>query len=419
MACCTDCGDEPCSCSAAPGQPLLAPRQQRLISVQAARAAFSKHFQEHCAESLRQLLWRADETAHFGLAACFVSLLREQPALANALLDEPLVFAAQADDGARDAQQALLASNGVGPRPPGAAAAAPSLKPLCRARFSLHPLALPGLPWLRADSLRERHVGRLVVLQGTVARVGPPRLREAARGFVCARCGFGFGLPLDAESGEVAAALPQSCPSPRGCPSASFKPAASAAGAQPTSALCVDTQELLLQPLRRGACAAAGVTAVVEADLLQQAAVAGEEFLFCGVVRRRWAASGGGAAAASLLFGRMGAELVLHTHSVQPLRRPPPSESAAAAAPRALAASDALEEWRPFWSRYSDAPLAGRETLLRAVCPQISGLRNAKLALLLSLCGGVSDARAGGGRGESHLLLLGVRSAPMPHSLAL
>lgn len=68
--------------------------------------------------------------------------------------------------------------------------------------------------------------------------------------------------------------------------------------------------------------------------------------------------------------------------------------------------------FKRFWSQFYEAhnkPFLARNVILRSVCPQIFGLSLVKLAVLLSLIGGVAHVSETGlrRRGQSHLLLVG------------
>ncbi|KAG5184881.1 MCM2/3/5 family-domain-containing protein [Tribonema minus] len=72
--------------------------------------------------------------------------------------------------------------------------------------------------------------------------------------------------------------------------------------------------------------------------------------------------------------------------------------------------SDELKaEFEQLVAQHASAPLALRNTLVASICPQIYGLFAVKLAVLLTLIGGVTetDSRGMRRRGTSHLLLIG------------
>ena len=66
-------------------------------------------------------------------------------------------------------------------------------------------------------------------------------------------------------------------------------------------------------------------------------------------------------------------------------------------------------EFLRFWQAHANCPLRGRNHLVASVCPQSYGLYLIKLALLLTVVGGVPRVAPNGVRvrGESHLLLVG------------
>ena len=64
---------------------------------------------------------------------------------------------------------------------------------------------------------------------------------------------------------------------------------------------------------------------------------------------------------------------------------------------------------RPYENKVS-RPLVGRDVIVRSICPQLCGLEKVKLALLLTLLGGIPRTIPDNGtsiRGDSHLLLVG------------
>ncbi|TYK06911.1 putative DNA helicase MCM9 isoform X1 [Cucumis melo var. makuwa] len=70
---------------------------------------------------------------------------------------------------------------------------------------------------------------------------------------------------------------------------------------------------------------------------------------------------------------------------------------------------DIIMKFTQFWSNFKDTPLKGRNAILRGICPQVFGLFTVKLAVALTLIGGVQHVDISGTkvRGESHLLLVG------------
>lgn len=268
------------------------------------------------------------------------------------LLDDPLAVLPLADDGARDAQARELGNTNR------AEAQQPRLfKPLVHARFSALRLATAGtLSPLRVSCLRDGHVSRLVALCGSVARRGPPTLRQAAASFSCSRCHHLFAVPLDAETGALAT-LPAACPSPRGCAGTRFVAAPPSSGALSPS-LCCDSCELLVTLHSAEGAAGAGVTVILDADLTALPITPGTDICIFGVPRRRWNKAKG-------FGGRATAEIVLHAHAVVPLRTGP-----ARLTRHVPGTPNPLDEFRvELQSAFPGQPYAARSALCASMCP--------------------------------------------------
>ena len=70
---------------------------------------------------------------------------------------------------------------------------------------------------------------------------------------------------------------------------------------------------------------------------------------------------------------------------------------------------DIKREFRDFWEEHELTPLCGRNKIIASICPQVFGLYLVKLAVALTLIGGVQRVSKTGTRvrGESHMLLVG------------
>ncbi|VAI72071.1 unnamed protein product [Triticum turgidum subsp. durum] len=68
-----------------------------------------------------------------------------------------------------------------------------------------------------------------------------------------------------------------------------------------------------------------------------------------------------------------------------------------------------IKDFELFWAENRATPLEGRNKILKGICPQIFGLFTVKLAVALTLIGGVQHVDASGTkvRGEPHMLLVG------------
>ena len=74
--------------------------------------------------------------------------------------------------------------------------------------------------------------------------------------------------------------------------------------------------------------------------------------------------------------------------------------------------------FKEFWQRHKDSPMADRNQILRALCPQLCGLFLAKLSVLLTLIGEVAQTGHGTRvRGEGQLLMIGDPGTGKPQLL--
>ena len=76
----------------------------------------------------------------------------------------------------------------------------------------------------------------------------------------------------------------------------------------------------------------------------------------------------------------------------------------------AISLTDEIKrEFDEFWEMHKSSPLSGRNKIIASICPQVFGLYLVKLAVALTLIGGIQRVSKTGTRvrGESHLLLVG------------
>ena len=357
--------------------------------------------------ALRALRRGADDAeAPCGVPVPARALARSFPALGRALLGpRPAAALAALDAAARRAQRLLLeeqAEPNTGVCKVFARARLEDVPGLCAEAGAELALHLPSV-----GSLGASHVGRLVAVRGTVIRASPPSLEEHQRLLECARCRHRFLVELDPETGEMPPG-PSECPSNssaagnragRQCAGRNFRPP------QPHQPYHRDHQVLRVQEQMRTiglGTTPKTVTVVLTEDLVDLAAP-GDDVEVAGVITRRWDKS-------SLRpDARCHVDLALHANSVQVLNPRNGRRDSDASSTWASASDDPWE--RTFWSRHTDAPMEGRDEILRALCPQVYGLRLPKLAVALTLVGGDPLAREGGAgpqtRGDCHLLLVG------------
>lgn len=119
---------------------------------------------------------------------------------------------------------------------------------------------------------------------------------------------------------------------------------------------------------------------------------AGEDVTVCGVLYNRWKQPYDG--------GRCGLTMLLRAGSVviKNSRR------------SILELSEELSvKFSEFWRKYRSRPFSGRDKIVSSICPNLFGNYWVKLAVLLSLIGGVGTVKTNGevGRSDIHMLLIG------------
>ena len=159
----------------------------------------------------------------------------------------------------------------------------------------------------------------------------------------------------------------------------------------------VDYQEIRIQEQVRAVDVGSiprSMCLVLQNDLVDSVK-AGDDVMVGGVVVRRWKRIAKGA--------RCDLETVLKANSINTLSAGT-GVSAAGQIPRRVSS-----DFDDFWAYFKTAPMRGRDVLLRSVCPQLCGMYPIKLAVALTLVGGVGyqDQSGMSTRGESHLLLVG------------
>jgi DNA helicase MCM9 len=341
----------------------------------------------HARAELLDLLRHPEADRHHGVPVSLAALAAAAPAAAGALAAAPRAGLPRLDAALLRAQEALLAAA------PPAERAALSLKENAHARLRglcahLDPAAREAAP--PPGAAGAPHLDRLLVARGAVVRTGAVRVMEARRLYECGRCGGRFVVAADLEAGATVA-LPAACPArgARGgaCRGTDFRHCEEVA-------LYTDYQEVQVQEGRGGGApgAAPRPLTVILQDELADGVQVGDDVEVTGVLIRQFA----GAAAPG---ARCHVGLALAATAVARAR----AARGGGAPPGAAAA------FARYWARRPGAPLAARDALVAALCPQLRGLFRPKLAALLMLLGGVPQRGAGAAdvRGEIHLLLVG------------
>lgn len=271
---------------------------------------------------------------------------------------------------------------------------------------------IPPIPELYKASLsgiRAHDVGRLIQVTGTVVRLGTVKMLNASREYTCknSKCGHRFRIYADFEQGYMLQP-PRACP--RECRSSEFVE-------NPDGDECTDYQELKVQEqvqnLKFGSIPRS-ILVALEDDLVDTCRP-GDDIVVSGCLVRRWRPV--------CKDRRCEVEVVLRANSVRLARKPNLLQG------NSVLHEECRQEFMRFWAEHYERKesLFARNIIVRSVCPQIYGMLVVKLAILLTIIGGVEQesssaaptaaatAHGGGGgnhdkfsvRSHPHLLLVG------------
>ncbi|KAL5563310.1 hypothetical protein UlMin_033661, partial [Ulmus minor] len=256
-----------------------------------------------------------------------------------------------------------------------------------RIDISGSPLECPEtLP--RIGCVKVKHRGILLTLKGTVIRSGAIKMYEGERWYMCQKCQHSFLVYPELET-RNSIQLPSHCPSQRSkfCGGTKFIYLEG-------SITCHDYQEIKIQESTQvlGVGAIPRSIPVILKDDLVDIVKAGDDIVATGILTARWSPD--------LKDVRCNLDPILIANHV---RRTNELKS------DIHIPDDIIQKFEKFWSDFEDTPLKGRNAILQGICPQVFGLFTVKLAVALTLIGGVQHVDASGTkvRGESHLLLVG------------
>ncbi|CAN6480057.1 unnamed protein product [Victoria cruziana] len=335
----------------------------------------------NCEQQLRSILLSRDQMIHFPVVVEFAELLDASPSLAYLVFSDPAKFLPLLDEAAHVAQEVVF----------GACKDSEEmvLKEFLHIRVDVggSPLECPET-FPRIGRLRVKHRGVLLTLKGTVVRSGPIKMIEGEREYECSRCKHVFKVYPELETGN-AIRLPTSCPSKglKSCGGTRFR-------FVENSILCHDYQEIKIQENVHAVGVGSiprSIPVILKDDLVDMVK-AGDDAVVTGILTAKWSPDARDVRCD--LDPLMIANYVRKTNEFKSDIEIP---------------EDAVEKFNQFWLQFQDNPLRGKNAILHGICPQIFGLFTVKLAVALTLIGGVQHVDASGTkvRGESHLLLVG------------
>ncbi|CAA0807349.1 Probable DNA helicase MCM9 [Striga hermonthica] len=332
----------------------------------------------HHSEQLKCIILSSDPRLHYPLHVDYAELMNEYPGLAHLVFSQPAEYLPLLDESAVRVQNVLYEDL---KRVENA-----SVKAYVHVRINIcgSPLEFPET-FPSIGRVRVRHRGILLTLKGTVIRSGAVKMIEGEKLYECRVCKHRIKVYPEVET-RNAIPRPSFCPS-QNCESTRFQ-------IVEDNKICHDYQEIKIQENTQvlGVGAIPRSIPVILKDDLVDTVKAGDDIIVTGVLTAKWSSD--------IKDVRCDLEPVLVANSVRRMNELKSDIDIP---------EDIVMKFRHFWMEFKHAPLKGRNTILRCICPQVFGLFTVKLAVALTLIGGVQHVDASGTkvRGESHLLLVG------------
>ncbi|KAL1289577.1 probable DNA helicase MCM9 isoform X2 [Arachis ipaensis] len=332
-------------------------------------------------DQLRSIASSPDPNLHYPLFIDFAELMEEHPHLARLIFSQPTPYLQAFDN-------AALLSHRIVVRD------LEQEKNVVEKNFIHVRINISGSPLECSETfptigrVRVQHRGILLTVKGTVIRSGAIKMHEGERKYMCNQCKKSFTVYPEVEA-RNSISLPSICPMQKlkPCGGTKFQYVEN-------TVVCHDYQEIKIQESTQvlGVGAIPRSILVILHDDLVDVVKAGDDVIVTGLLTAKWSPE--------LKDVRCDLDPVLIANSV---RRTNQLKS------EMDISDDLVTKFKQFWDHFKDAPLKGRNAILRGICPQVFGLFTVKLAVALTLIGGVQHVDASGTRvrGESHLLLVG------------
>uniref|UniRef100_A0A0D9WNB7 Probable DNA helicase MCM9 n=1 Tax=Leersia perrieri TaxID=77586 RepID=A0A0D9WNB7_9ORYZ len=340
----------------------------------------------HSEDLRRILLPDPDGRLHFPLVIDFAELLEFDPEVAHLLYAYPKDVLELFDAAAQSALDKFDAAARRDKRKAGDESMETKFVHV-RVNISGSPLDCPeASPSI--GKVRVKHRGTLLTLKGTVIRSGGVKMIEGERKYECKKCKCRFTIHPELEAGNRIT-LPASCKSKssKGCGGANFQ-------LIQDSITCHDYQEIKIQENVQllGVGSIPRSMPVILMDDLVDIVKAGDDVVVTGRLSAKW--SPDIKDVRSNLDPMLLANFVRRSNELKSDLDIP---------------VEVINKFEEFWEASITTPLKGRNSILKGICPQIFGLFTVKLAVALTLIGGVQHVDASGTkvRREPHMLLVG------------
>jgi DNA helicase MCM9 len=334
-----------------------------------------KYLRTYHAEDLTTILESEQTEANFSINVNVLDLLQASNRIGSLLLAYPTTILPLFDKAACVAMEDYLQEH---------------KSMLLSYKSNLH-IRLHSLPLCQetsktsVSSIRSSDINKFISVAGTVIKTGPIKMLEYEKTFQCTKCRKNMVVKADIEQ-HYTLNKPTSCTATEDCAGKYFKPVE---GTQ----VCRDYQEIKIQDkiahLNVGSIPRS-ILAILEDDLVDLCK-AGDDVLITGTVLRRWKPLKPDV--------RSSIEMIVHCNHIR-INNEQKSN---------VNVTQELEnEFKEFWNHHRKKPLKARNLILKSMCPQLYGLYFVKLAVALTLIGGVPMIKNGTRiRGESHLLIVG------------
>eukprot|EP01127_Copromyxa_protea_P016935 TRINITY_DN5123_c1_g1_i1.p1 TRINITY_DN5123_c1_g1~~TRINITY_DN5123_c1_g1_i1.p1 ORF type:complete len:1057 (-),score=254.83 TRINITY_DN5123_c1_g1_i1:27-2912(-) len=267
----------------------------------------------------------------------------------------------------------------------------PEHPPTKKSKFHARIFNLPVSSEISKGTLpRACDIGRFVSVRGTVIRTGTVKMLESKRNYKCGMCQMEFEKEADLSSHDP-------FPPPTKCES-NIIPACGSrkfTAMAPAEIACRDYQEIKIQEQMHvlGVGSIPRSISVIIMDDLVDIAKPGDDVTISGEVMRRW----------KPLYAeeRCEVEIVILANHIRVNNEQKLGIGMS---------SEIDKDFQLFWKKYKKNKLAGRDMILKSICPEMYGMSIVKLAVALILIGGVQHTDENDGtkvRGESHMLMVG------------
>ncbi|VEU38858.1 unnamed protein product [Pseudo-nitzschia multistriata] len=358
---------------------------------------FKQHLLSSCRSSLEVLLSSESRTTRdYSLEIDAFDLFVANPVLGHLLLKFPNTLVPLLEKAIVEAQNDLLGQLEAGEEEEGLAATGDanqshrSVKGRAGSRVHARIFHLPPTCSRTSVASQATDVGKIVQLSGTVVRTSAVQMYESARTYRCAGkngCSGTFVQEADLEQQNNAMVVPERCPlfskDGKRCSGTNLK-------ATKDGSVHTDYQEIKIQE----SASKLGVGSIPRSLLIKlqhdlvDSCQPGDEVVVVGILLAQWQQ-----AAQPGLECQVG--MALKAHSVRVTQE----NGGSAFVESSVGELDKYKkEFDVFWDARGrrDYPIASRDFICTAVCPKLYGLQVIKLALLITLIGGVSSGSLDG-----------------------